>query len=209
MFSVPSVSLSTGAVSAVTSTYPSLLYPSQTVVNASALTPSTMFPVLTNPLATVPVLPTIGSVSTYPTLAPIIPSVISYQDVNSDGKMRQEMTNYYYDKIVNNWLRFHYGDIYKLFVVSGNSVNLVKDLAEAEANTKSDPASDTAKYHYLVDNYLSKKDVYKLIDKFRKINSINWWDVKQYNDKFRNFVRHKITKYILKQITQPKIAASN
>ena len=207
MFSVPSVSLSTGATSTYTTTYPSMLYPSSTVVNASALTPSTMFPVLTNPIATIstiPTIPTIGSISSYPTLAPILPSVISYPDINSDEKMRRDMTDFYYDKIVNNWLKFHYGDIYKLLVVNGNNVNLVKNVSDAEANNKSDPSENATKYHFLVNNYLSKKDVYNLLNKFRKINNINWWDIKQHNDKFRNFVRHKITKYILKQITQPK-----
>ena len=207
MLSVPSVSLSTGATSTYTTTYPSMLYPSSTVVNASALTPSTMFPVLTNPIATIstiPTIPTIGSISTYPTLAPILPSVISYPDINSDEKMRRDMTEFYYDKILNNWLKFHYGDIYKLLIVSANNVNLVKNVSEAETNTKSEPSENATKYHFLVNNYLSKKDVYNLLNKFRKINNINWWDIKQHNDKFRNFVRHKITKYMLKQITQPK-----
>jgi len=195
----PSVSIN----NLVTTTYPSLLYPSSTVINASVLTPNTMFPII----PTFPTVASVGGLSTYPFINPIIPSVVTYPDVNSNSELRRDITEYFFDKLINNWLKYHYIDLYHMLVVSNGQVVLIKDLNQASSNTKNDPNENASKYQFLLVNYFAKNDVYKLLDKFRKLNGVNWWDLKHLSDDIRKFIHHKVVKYIKKQIMGPTFPA--
>lgn len=91
-----------------------------------------------------------------------------------------------------------------MVVVSGGSAHLVKDVNQVKTNTKSDPTENAIKYEFIIDNFLTKNDVYNLLGKFRKLNNLNWWDLKQYSDKVRSFIHHKVRKYMVKQIVEGK-----
>ncbi len=195
--SVPIVSVSPGTTTVypttTTTVYPAL-YPSSTVISASALT-SFSSPVI--PISTIP------SVSTFLTntvMTPIYPSVVTYQDVNSDPDLRSKVTEQLYSKVINSWLKYQYLDIYQMFSVSNNKVSLVSDIKQAEANTKQSDSDLNLIYQHLVSNYVSKNDVYKLLDKFRKINNLNWWDLKHHSDKVRKYIHHKIFKYVKSEV---------
>lgn len=223
MLSVPSVSIqpNVSVNGTITTSYPPLIYPSNTVVSASALTPSSIFPVplvptvsslTTIPALTVPDLSTIAglplvpglnglsSLSTHPFINPLIPSVVTYPDVNSNSNLRREITEYFFDKLVNNWLKYHYVELYQMLQVNGEQVSLVKSIDQVASNNKSDPKENALKYQFLLINYFAKSDIYKLLDKFRKVNGVNWWDIKHMSDDVRKFIQHKVTKYIKKQI---------
>jgi hypothetical protein len=194
MYSVSSLSFDPTVTinnNTITSTYPSLLYPMSTTINASALTPNTSFPVV----ATFPTVAAVSNSLVYPYVNPLLPSIISYPDVNSNKDLRREITEYFFEKLVNNWLKYHYLELYHMLVVSGGKVSLVKDLNQIASNTRSDPSENSLKYDFLLMNYCAKSDVYKLLDKFRKFNNINWWDIKHHSDKVRMFIEHKINKY--------------
>jgi hypothetical protein len=182
--------------------YPSYFNPS--IINASALNPVTSFPV---PLiSTVPMVPTISTITpgSLPNtvLAPILPSVFASQDVNNDRNLREQVTNYFFDKLLKNWLKYHFLELYQLVIVSNGTANLIKDMAQATTNTKNDATENSIKYTFLVDNYMTKKDIYTLISQFRKINGLNWWDIKHYADKVRSYIKHKVTKTIKKDIVR-------
>lgn len=195
-------------------TYPSLTYPSQSypspsypsfptsqIISATALTPSSLIP------PTFPSVPTVSSLinlSSYAPLRPIYPSVISYPDVNSNRELRRQVTEYFFDKVIKNWLKYHYLSLYDLVVVSGGVASLIKDVKHIETSSKSVPSENAIKYEFIIDNFLTKNDVYTLLDKFRKINQLNWWDLKHHTDKVRKYIEHKVKKYMLSQIVSKK-----
>lgn len=206
MLSIPSVSIqsNTNVNGTITTTYPPFIYPSSTTISASVLTPSTMFPV---PL--VPTVAGLSSITTHPFVNPLIPSIVSYPDVNSNKELRRDITEYFFEKLVNNWLKYHYIELYHMLVVNGEQVSLIKDINLMTSNNKNDPKENALKYQFLLINYFPKNDVYKLLDKFRKVNGVNWWDIKHLSDDVRKFIQHKVTKYMKKQIMGPTFTQNN
>jgi hypothetical protein len=188
MFSVPNIGVNPSMINPMQMSL--FNFQPQHVVSASALTPSTTFAV-----PTIPMMTTVGSISNlYAPNFPLYPSIVSYPDVNSDRKLRLDVTEYFYDKVIKNWLRYHYLDLYQMLTVSGNTSSLVKDQSQIASNTKNDPTENTVKYEYIIRNYLTQNDVGKLLNKFRKINNINWWDIKQHQDKVRKYINYKVAK---------------
>ena len=177
--------------------------PISNVISASALLPSPFNPFITNsvipttfmsnPFMSNPIIPTIG-------ISPIIPTypnVVAYQDVNNDRNLKSQVLEYFYNKLLNNWLKYHFIDLYKMLTVSGGKVMLIKNISDIDNNKNSD---NNIKYEYLIDNYLRKKDVYSLLSKFRKINNLNWWELKEHSEKVRMFIHHKVKQYIKYEI---------
>ena len=179
--------------------YSTMSYVNPTVINATALTPSTSFPVA----SVVPIVPTVTSL-TNTIMAPLAPSVVSYQDVNADRNLRSEVTEYFFEKILKNWLKYHFLELYQMVVVSGGKANLIGDVTQIASNTKNDPTENAIKYEFIVDNFMTKNDVYKLLGQFRKINSLNWWDLKHYSDKVRHYIFHKVSKQMKKEVVRSK-----
>ncbi len=93
-----------------------------------------------------------------------------------------------------------------LVVVVDNKASLIKDISESETKTiqKNDPHENGIKYEYIVDNFITKKDVYVLLSKFRKLSQLNWWDLKKHSDKIRKFIQHKVSKYMKNEILSKK-----
>lgn len=195
MSSLPSITINPGSQ---TLSYPSLIYPTSQIISATALTPSSLIPYA--PIPSVPTISSLINLSSYAPLQPIYPSVVSYPDVNANRELRQQVTEYFFDKVIRNWLKYHYLALYNLVIVSGGVASLIKDLKHIETNAKNDPSENAIKYEFIVDNFLTKNDVYALLDKFRKLNQLNWWDLKHHSDEVRKYIEHKVKKYMLKQI---------
>ena len=188
------------------STFPlitSSTIPISTIISNSALLPTAFNPFITNsviptsfisnPYMSNPVIPTIG-------ISPIIPTYpnfVAYQDVNNDRNLKSQVLDYFYNKLLNNWLKYHYIDLYQMLIVSNGKVMLIKNINDIDNNKNSD---NDIKYDYLLDNYLRKKDVYSLLSKFRKINNLNWWQLKEHSEKVRMFIHHKVKQYIKYEI---------
>lgn len=197
MSSLPSVTINSGTPN-ISSFYPSLMYPSTQVISATALTPSSLIPYTTIPAMTT-VAPLINIGQQLP-FHPLYPSVITYPDVNANADLRQKVTEYFFDKILKNWLKYHYLNLFSLVSVSNGIASLIKDIKQAETNLKNDSTENAIKYEFIVDNFLTKKDVYTLLEKFRKKYQLNWWDLKQHADDIRKFIGHKVRKYIKTKI---------
>lgn len=168
-----------------------------TVISASTYSPL--------PYQTViPIVNTVGSVFNYPinypVINPIYPSIVTYPDVNGNKHLRKQITEYFTEKIRNNWLKYHYLEIYGFVKVEGQSAKLISNLSEFDSNAKNSQSDSTIKHHFIIHNYLKQNDIYVLLEKFRKLNDLNWWDIKKHSDKFRKFVQYKLTKYIKAQI---------
>ena len=185
MSSLPSIS-----INPVTSP---LIYPTSQIISATALSPSTLIPSL-------PTVSSLINLSNYAPLQPIYPSVISYPDVNYNRELRRQVTEYFFEKVVKNWLKYHYLDLYNFVTVSNGIASLTKDIKTTDSSSKSDPSINAIKYEFIINNFLTKDDVYVLLNKFRKINQINWWDLKHHSDKVRKYIEHKVKKYMMSQI---------
>ena len=148
-----------------------------------------------NPLSTISPIPSI-----YPTIPSIYPSLIPYQDINNDRHLKAQITEYFFKKVIKNWLRYHYLDLYKLVNVIDNKASLIKNMSEFETNTKNDTTENGIKYEFIIDNFITKKDVYILLCKFKKLSGLNWWDLKKHCDKIRKFIQYKVTKYMKNEI---------
>jgi hypothetical protein len=162
-----------------------------------------------NPLSTISpipsIYPTIPSIyptipSIYPTIPSIYPSLIPYQDINNDRHLKAQVTEYFFKKVIKNWLRYHYLDLYRLVNVIDNKASLIKNMSEFETNTKNDTTENGIKYEFIIDNFITKKDVYILLCKFKKLSNLNWWDLKKHCDKIRKFIQYKVTKYMKNEI---------
>jgi len=182
-----------------------MVQPISTIISASAIQPTIFNPYIIPPLIP-PLFNTsiigntvVPTIDFYPPIS-VYPSVISYQDVNNDHDLKKRVVEYFYDKLLNNWLKFHYADLYTFFNVSGGKVNLVKNVKDSENNTKNDKHDNDIKYEFLVDKYLRKKDMLTLLSKFRKMNNLNWWDLKEHAEKVRLYVHHKVKQLIKEEI---------
>jgi hypothetical protein len=169
----------------------SLTTPLSTIISASALQPSPFNPFITNS-----VIPNIG----LSPIVPAFPNVVTYQDVNNDRHLKAQVLEYFYNKLLNNWLKYHFIDLYYMITISNGKAMLIKNINDIENNKKNERAENDIKYEYLIDNYLSHKDVYRLLSKFRKMNNLNWWELKQHSDEVRLFIHHKVKQYIKYEI---------
>lgn len=194
-----SVSISSGLPN------PSILFP--TVVSptvnplslASSISPLTpIYPSLSPIIPTVPTIAsTLPSAMISPsTLYPYAPMPGLYPDVNSDQHLRKQVSEYFYNKVYNNWLKYQYLELYQMVSVHNGVASLSKHATDKENNQ--------LKYDFIVKNFLSKNDIYTLLEKFRKINGINWWELKKNSDQIRKFIQHKVAKYMKNEVSKLK-----
>ena len=180
--------------------YPSYVNP--TIISASAYTPSTAFAV---PLySTIPTVPTISTITSTPLsntiMGPLMPSIVPIQDVNADKHLRRQVTHYFFDKVLQNWLKYSYLELYCYFNVNNGKASLIKNIKDAETNTKNDPVENAIKYTFMVENYITKNDVYKLLSNYRKSHHCNWWDLKKLSSSIKRYIFSTINEYILDEI---------
>jgi hypothetical protein len=180
--------------------YPSYVNP--TVISASAFTPSTSYPV--SYYSTVPTVPTISAITSASLantiMGPFMPSVMPVQDVNADKSLRRQVTNYFFDKVSQNWLKYSYLELYNYVNVNNGEASLIKNIKDAETNTKNDPAENAIKYTFIVNNYITKNDVYKLLSNYRKKHHCNWWDLKKLSSGVKRYIFSNINECMLDEI---------
>jgi len=131
-------------------------------------------------------------------MIPQYPRTISYQDVNNDVRLKEKVIEYFFNKILSNWLKYHYNDLYQLLEVSDGKAMLIKNIKELDKSNEKQ--KNDVKYEYLVENYLRKKDILVLLSKFRKMNSLNWWELKKYQEKVRLYIHHRVKEYMKREI---------
>jgi len=163
------------------------------VISASSISPFPTF-------STIPGVTTVSSVANLTPMLPMVPSILTYQDVNVDKNLRKEVTEYFFGKLLKNWLKYHYLNLYTMVKVSNGKANLVSSIDESKSNQKNDPNENAIKYEFIVDNFITKKDMYKLLDKFRIHNNLNWWDLKQYSDDIRKYIQEKVMRLMEKTV---------
>ena len=127
------------------------------------------------------------------------PNVVVYPDVNNDYEMRRKIAKYFYEVINESWITYYFSSLFKYFVIENNNVKLVKSLDNL-SNKDSNPMIK----NYILNKYFKRTNVEKLINKFRKINNINWWEVKKHQDKFAKFILSKLKNHLESKIFNNK-----
>ncbi len=126
----------------------------------------------------------------------LLPNKISYSNVNNDPNLRKNMVKYFWKKI-KSWLNNSklYKKLYSNMYVINNKIKFGMD--EKPENT----ANNIIKYEYIIKEIINKKDLYNVIDKFFKINNVNYWDLQTISikDKIKKFIYYKINNVILNQ----------
>jgi hypothetical protein len=124
------------------------------------------------------------------------PNVVVYTDINNDIEMRRKIVKYFYDIINDSWITYYFSDLFKYFIIENNNVKLVKSL-----NNLSNKDTNSLIKNYILNKYFKRNNIEKLINKFRKINDINWWEVKKYQDKFSKFIFSKLKYHLESKIS--------
>jgi hypothetical protein len=120
---------------------------------------------------------------------PLIRSPISYPNINNDPNLRKNMVNYFWNKLID-WFKESslYKKILKNMYVVDNKVKMGID------NKPSDINNDTIKIVYILKEIINKKDLYDVLDKFCKINDVNYWDLQELH------IKKYVKKYIYNKI---------
>ena len=126
----------------------------------------------------------------------VLPNKVSYLNVNNDPNLRKNMVKYFWKKI-NYWLNNSklYKKIYNYMYVVGDKIKFGLD------NNPEKTADKIIKYEYIVKDIINKKDLYDIIDKFCKLNNINYWELQDIHikDKIKKYFYKKIKNVILNQ----------
>lgn len=148
----------------------------------------------------VPIVPTVPTVSSLLYNSSLYPSVVTYQDINNDKHLKKEVAKYFYKKIAESWLKYHFYNFYKYFTVSFGSVTLVKSLNDI--STQKDSETDfESKYNHILNNYFTHDNIKILLEKYNKHTGTDLWEVKNDQSKFRHFIENRMEKLFKKIIT--------
>lgn len=158
-------------------------------------------PVIITSDSSIPFIPSLLTIPTYPNL-PIISSVnpiISFPlhpslDLNKDRKLQEMMTKFFYYKTLDKWLKKE-KDMLELLnylrVTNGNVEVITPEQKNTQGNDNQQ-LIDT-KVNFIEKNVLSKDDVYRILKKFVRETSTNWYDLEE---KGTYFVKEIIKKFI-------------
>ena len=121
---------------------------------------------------------------------------ITYANVNNDPNLRRKMVKYFWHKI-EQWLNNSslYKKLYDNMYVVDNKIKFGVD------NKPENTVNNIIKFEYIITEIINKKDLYDILDKFCKINNVNYWDLQELHvkDKVKKFIYSKIKNVILNQ----------
>lgn len=158
-------------------------------------------PVIITSDSSVPFIPSLLTVPNFPNI-PIISSInpiISFPlhpslDLNRDHKLHEMMTKFFYYKTLDKWLKKEKDmlELLNYLKVTNGNVELTSPSEQSTANNDNQQTIDT-KVDFIEKNVLSKDDVYRILKKFIRETSTNWYDLEE---KGTYFVKEIIKKFI-------------
>ena len=130
---------------------------------------------------------------------PIFYNPTSY-DVNNDPELRKRVVRYFFDKYSTTWLPFSFIKLQKYLVSSNGNIEFIKNINDYNKETiieKNIIPSD--KIDFIIDNIFGKHEILVFLDKFVRINNVNWYDLKtKYNDKIKSDLYDKLKNHMKK-----------
>lgn len=130
-----------------------------------------------------------------PNISPNIGTTyFQYQDLGSDSKLRDKMISYYSDNLYK-WLNDDFKDLLKFFVVKNGKVSLINSLSQYK---HSDNKDIDKKIDYIIDNYLSKSHIKRILAKYVDKKKSEW--ARLYNE--RHLVKEFMYKFVKNNIKE-------
>lgn len=157
-----------------------------------------------SPVPLIPSLMSIPSFSSLPTIPMIstINPLISFPlhpslDLNRDSKLHNMMTKYFYYKTLDKWLKKE-NDMLELLnylKVTDKGIDVINKVEEYNSNTPSGENQQNIdkKIEFIEKNVLSKEDIYRILKKYVRETSTNWYDLEE---KGTYFIKEIIKKLI-------------
>ncbi len=168
------------------------------------LIPSTFIPSTIPTFTTLPPLPLITSLN--PLISfPLHPSL----DLNRDRKLHKKMTDYFYYKTLDKWLKKE-KDMLDLLnylkVDEKGNVKLIGNINDYKStNIDTDNQLTTNKKVEYIEKYiLNKDDIYYLLKKYIKETNTNWYDLENAAYFIKEMIRKLIKKKIVDNIENKK-----
>lgn len=159
---------------------------SNVLLNYPNMTTTTISPMALNPISAP--LYTLNDI--------VFKTPITYANVNNDPNLRRKMVKYFWHKI-EQWLNNSslYKKLYDNMYVVDNKIKFGVD------NKPENTVNNIIKFEYIITEIINKKDLYDILDKFCKINNVNYWDLQELHvkDKVKKFIYSKIKNVILNQ----------
>ena len=146
-----------------------------------------------------PVLNTLNSIISPVGATVLIPGSYSLPaplDLNRDTRIHKQVSKYFRFKILDKWLYEEMSDILGYFKVSGDNVEIIKNLSETAKQHHVD--QDVEKIiNYIEKNVLTEDTTSRIIHHFVKSAKANWYDLHK-NEYFVKDIFHKKLVEILK-----------
>lgn len=116
-----------------------------------------------------------------------------YPDVNSDVDLQTKVTEHFWEKLTEDWVR--YFDVFKYLRTSNARVDLIRNPQEYSTEGYS-----PEKKSYLLQFVITKKDLHYLLDNFCSVNRVNWWDLSKYSSEIREYLERKMRHYLKREV---------
>jgi len=132
---------------------------------------------------------------------PIFYTNSSVVDVNDDPELRKKISRYIYDKYINVWLPFSFIKIQKYLTNTNGEINFIKNMKEYEQGEN----NDDLKIDFILENIFGKHEMIRFLDKFVRINNVNWYDLKTKHigtikDELYNKLKNHMKKIIIDKL---------
>jgi len=134
------------------------------------------------------------------------PRYIQVEDLNYNAHVRDQIVNTFYKKVVK-WLKGEsFEKIFSFFTISGGTADLIKNLKERESLQSRKLTEENKKIirAHILDFYLTKEFLAKVLDFFRLNNNINWYDLGDHKTDVKKYLRHKLKKRLINEIDHMK-----
>lgn len=139
-----------------------------------------------------PIVPVV----TQPVMFPLHPSL----DLNRDPKLHKMMTDYFYYKTLDKWLRREKDmlDLLNYLYATDSKVDVLNSMNDyKESNIDKDTqATVDKKIEFIEKHILSKDGIYNILKNYVKETSTSWYDL----EKNTYFIKELIRKYLKKKL---------
>ena len=107
---------------------------------------------------------------------------------------------YFFHKYSTIWLPFSYIKLQKYLISVDSNINFIKNIndynKEISIEQKIIPSE---KIDFIIDNIFGKHELLVFLDKFVRINNLNWYDLKtKYSDKIKSDLYDKLKNHMKK-----------
>lgn len=122
-------------------------------------------------------------------------------NVNNDPELRRRIVRYFFEKYSTTWLPFSFSKLQRYLVSSTNGIEFIKNINEYDNEITNNISS--GKIDFIIKNVFGKHEILVFLDKFVRMNNLNWYDLKtKHSDKIKNDLYNKIKNHMKKIVIE-------